>query len=338
MTFAVPARVLVTGAAGFMGQAVAQRYRELGAEVVGVDLRGDPEHGIAAGTTVDPAPWACLLDGCDLVVHTAAIVSFEGDPARFWTSNVLGTRRVLDAAARAGVARFVHISSVTAFGFEFPDGVDERWPVRTNGSPYVDTKVAGEQVVLQAHAAGEIPCTIVRPGDVYGPRSRPWTILPVEIIRARRMVLPARGRGVFSPVYIDDLVDGIVAAAASPAASGHVFTVTDGVGVSTRDFFGRYSRLLGLGRPPGVPTRVAKGLARLAGAVDRARGVGTEATPTSVAYLARRGTYSIAKAHAVLGYEPKIDLDEGMTRTAMWLAEAGYLDPKPARVRRVATT
>ena len=127
-----------------------------------------------------------------------------------------GTRLALDAARDAGARRFVHLSSVVTFGLDFPDGVDERWPVRPTGVAYVDTKIAAEQVVLQAHAAGEIEVTVSGPGDVYGPGSRPWTVMPVELLKARRFALPARGRGIHSPVYVDDLVDGIVAAAAQP--------------------------------------------------------------------------------------------------------------------------
>ena len=100
---------------------------------------------------------------------------YEGDAAAVWDVNVMGTRHALDAAVRAEAQRFVQLSSVLAFSWDFPDGVDERHPVRPNGAPYVDTKVASEQVVLQAHAAGEIACTVIRPGDVWGPRSRPWT-------------------------------------------------------------------------------------------------------------------------------------------------------------------
>ncbi|MFA5787088.1 MAG: NAD-dependent epimerase/dehydratase family protein, partial [Actinomycetota bacterium] len=277
------------------------------------------------GDTRRPETWASHLAGCDTVIHTAAIVSLRGDPQRFWEVNVLGTRRVLEAAARAGARRFVHISSVTAFGFKFPDGVEETWPIRTNGSPYVDTKVAGEQVVLQAHAAGEIPCTIIRPGDVYGPRSPQWTILPLQAIKSKLMLLPANGKGVFSPVFIENLVDGIVAAADSKEAIGQVFTLTDGIGVTTKEFFGYYPKMLGGPALRGAPTPVARSLAAIVERVDRLRGVNTEVNPSTVDYLSRTGTYSIAKARKVLGYSPAVGLDEGMARTEEWLREEGLL-------------
>ena len=117
--------------------------------------------------------------GCEMVIHTAAVVSNAASREVAWRINVAGTRHALDAAVGAGARRFVHFSSVRAFGdVDFPDGVDERWPVRPDGNTYVDTKIASEQVVLQAHAAGEIECTVIRPGDVYGPGSRPLDRAP----------------------------------------------------------------------------------------------------------------------------------------------------------------
>lgn len=324
MSAAPPRSVFITGASGFMGRALAERYGELGAEVRGVDLAADPAAGVVAGDMRRPGDWQAHMDGCELVIHTAAIVSFRGDARRFWETNVLGTRHALDAAAAAGARRFVHISSVTAFSFEFPDGVDERHPTRPNGSPYVDTKVASEQAVLQAHAAGELQCTVIRPGDVYGPRSRPWTILPVEQIKAGVFALPAGGRGIFSPVYIDNLVDGIALAAGSPATAGQVFTITDGAGVPAADFFGRYAAMLGK-RLRTAPTPALSVFAAVAYRAARLTGRDTEVNPASVAYLARTGTYSIAKARELLGYEPRVGLDEGMARTERWLRAEGYL-------------
>lgn len=318
-------KVFVTGALGFIGRTLLERYRSAGAEVCGIDRAADAGLGVVAGDVGDPTSWQDRLRGCDLVFHTAAIVSVVAPEEAIWRVNVLGTRRVLAAAAAAGVGRFVHLSSVAAFGFDFPDGVDEQYPLRTNGNHYVDTKVAAEQVVLQAHAAGEIACSIVRPTDVYGPGSRPWTLLPVEMIRSGQFLLPERGRGIFSPVYVDNLIDGLEAIGSRDEASGQVFILGDGVGVTTNEFFGHYARMLGRGPIRSLPTPLAVPLAELAGRALTAIGRTTEISGESMRMLARRGSYSIAKARRVLGYEPKVDLAEGIQRTERWLAERGLL-------------
>src|SRR5438874_3281417 len=130
----VASKVFISGALGFIGSVLADRYREQGVEVRGVDVRADPGRGIVAGDVAEEGDWQAHADGCDLVVHTAAYVGFGGQPDEVWRTNVLGTRRVLDAAARAGAGRFVHFSSVTTFGFEYPEGVDETYPVRLTGN------------------------------------------------------------------------------------------------------------------------------------------------------------------------------------------------------------
>jgi len=139
------------------------------------------------------------------------------------------------------------------------------------------------------------------------------------------MVLPAGGRGIFSAVYIDNLVNGIALAASSPGGAGQVFTITDGVGVTTSEFFGRYAALLGKGPLRSLPTAVAVPLAAAAGRLDRLFGKSTEVNRATAMYLARRGTYSIEKARGLLGYEPRVGLDEGFERTARWLLEQGLL-------------
>jgi nucleoside-diphosphate-sugar epimerase len=321
-------RVFITGANGFIGRAVAERFRAAGAAVVGVDFVTDRASGVVAGDVRVGGPWQAAVAGAHLVVHTAAIVSNAYDLQESWRVNVLGTRNAIEAAAAGRVGRFVHISSVRAFSdLGFPDGVDERHPVRPDGNPYVDTKIASEQVVLQAHAAGEVECTIVRPGDVYGPGSRPWTVLPLEFIKARRFLLPAMGRGVFSPVYLDDLVTGLTVAAQHPAGAGQVFTISGAHGVPTKEFFGHYYRMLGRRSPVCLPTPLAVAAASAAGAVERLRGRRTELNATSMRYLARPGGYSIDKARRLLGYEPQIDLEEGMRRTEAWLREQRLLLP-----------
>lgn len=318
----MPSRVFITGASGFIGRTLAARLRGRGTEVRGVDLVADEAAGVLAGDIRAPGEWQEAMAGCDVVIHTAALVSNAAGLEASWRLNVLGTRLALEGAARAGACRFVHFSSVRAFSdVDFPDGVGEEHPVRTDGNPYVDTKVASEQVALQAHAAGEVPVTVVRPGDVYGPGSRPWTVLPLAEIRANRFALPAMGRSVFSPVFVENLVDGVLLAIDEPRAAGQVYVISDGIGVTTKEFFRHYFQMLGRRGPICLPTPVALVLAKLNELATRARGGATEVNPATIRYLTRRGTYSIEKARRELGYQPRVGLAEEMAITEKWLRE-----------------
>jgi len=189
-------RVFITGASGFIGRALYDRYAADGHQVSGCDLMADPGRGVVAGDVAHPGEWQERASGCDLFIHTAACVSLRMERAEeIWRTNVLGTANALTAAERGGADRFVHFSSVTVFGLDFPDGVDERYPVHFTFVPYPDSKIGTEQVVLQRHIEGRVPCTIVRPGDVYGPRSRVWAQIPAELIRQRRFILPGGAPG-----------------------------------------------------------------------------------------------------------------------------------------------
>jgi 2-alkyl-3-oxoalkanoate reductase len=196
--------------------------------------------------------------------------------------------------------------------------------LRVSGFSYPDTKVAAEATVLAAHSRGDIEAVIVRPGDVYGPESRPWVLEPLRIIRSRQAFLPRAGRGVFSPVYVDNLVDGIIAATMTPEASGRIYNLTDGVGVSCREYFGRLADMIG-GKVRGIPVISAFALASVAGSVQRRFGGNSELCVASVHMLNRRGTYSINNARRDLDYQPRIDLEEGLARTKQWLESVGRI-------------
>ena len=131
----MPSKVFISGALGFIGSVLTERYREMGTEVRGVDVRADPERGVVAGDIAEDGAWQEHARGCDLVINTAAYVGFGGGLERVWRVNVLGTRRMIDAAQRGGAERFVQFSSVTTFGLDYPDGVEETYPVRLTGNP-----------------------------------------------------------------------------------------------------------------------------------------------------------------------------------------------------------
>lgn len=315
---ALDLRVFITGANGFIGRAMAERFRELGATVTGVDLADDPERGVLAGDTTKPQAWADALDGVDVVVHTAALLGPAYSLERAWEVNAYGTHQVLRASIDAGVKRFVHFSSIMAYGFGFPDGADETYPVHVEGDVYTDTKVNSEAIVLAAHAAGEIDVTVVRPGDVWGPGSV-WVRVPLaEMAKPTGFPIPDGGRGIFSPVYIDNFVDGMVLVLAhADETRGQIFNITDGIGVPCSDYFGRLAEMGG-GRLVTLPVRIAAPLADVVGGVIRKLGTHSDLAAGTMYMLNRKGTISIDKAHEALGYEPLVSFDEGMARVEEW--------------------
>ncbi len=318
---------VVTGASGFLGRAFTRALLARGDVVRGLDVRPGPQ--VTVADISRPGGWWSVLDGADLVIHAAAVVQEQGDPATFWRVNVEGTRTVLDAAARAGVGRVLHLSSVVVHGRDFPDGVDETGPVRMTGNPYTDTKVAAEHQALMAAAAGRVPVTVVRPGDVYGPHSAQWTVRPVELMRRNLFVLVDGGHGILSPIYVEDLVEGALAAAGAPGAVGQVFHLTGGVGVEAAEFFAYYARMLD--RPlRTLPIAAAVAVTAPIERLSRNLGFAPPFSPRTLEYVTRRGTYAIDKVTRVVGWTPRVALDEGMERTHLWLVETGLVPAQPS--------
>lgn len=315
---------VVTGAAGFLGRAFTAALRDQGWDVRGVDVRPGP--AVTVGDISRSGEWTQVLAGARLVVHCAAIVHEAGDPATFWRVNVEGTRTVLEECARAGIDRFLHLSSIVVHGRDFPDGVDETGPVRMTGNPYTDTKVAAEHQALLAAAAGRVPVTVIRPGDVYGPHSPAWTVRPVELMRRRLFVLVDGGHGILSPTYVDDVVAGGLAAATHPDAVGEVFHLTGGEGVEAQTFFAYYADMLGI-TLRSVPGAAARALGGPLDGMARALGWQPPLSPRAVEYVTHPGTYAIAKAERMLGWRPAVSLEEGMERTRVWLSEVGLIPP-----------
>jgi nucleoside-diphosphate-sugar epimerase len=314
-------RVAITGAAGFIGAATARRFAAEGARVTGIDLAPLPAGLSDAG--VDPArldvtdrrALVPVLAGVDLVVHAAALVHEHGAMADFVRVNVGGTAAVLDAAATAGVARAVHLSSVVVFGYEDPSEQSEEASRRNCGIPYIDTKSAADRLASRRGAI------VIRPGDVYGPGSIPWIVRPLALARAGRLAVPGAGSGAMLPVYVDDLLEAILLGA-EHGTPGRAYTAWEGVPVSFGEYFDAIARIAGT-RPA---RRVPRTLLELAGAaIDgwaRVRGGPPALTARSATFVDRRGSASIERIRSELGWEPSVCLAEGLRRSAEWARAA----------------
>jgi nucleoside-diphosphate-sugar epimerase len=318
--------IAITGAGGFIGLHLVEALRARGAKVRGLDVtpgaagrvtRAGAEAILGDVTRRDDLER--LLQGAAAVVHTAAVVSEGGDRARFERINVGGTRNVIAAARASGVRRVVHLSSVMVYGFGFPNGVREEGPLAGEGNAYCETKIESEALVLDADRRGEIAATVIRPGDVYGPGSMPWIVRPLQMMKKRLFAVP-RG-GVLNHVWVGNLVDAI-ALSLEKDATGEAFNVSDGVATPVEDFFRRLAQIAGR-RLIALPAPI---LRAAFGTIERAADairVEPPARASAVDFLMRPGRYSIEKAERVLGYRPRVDLDEGMARIASWARAEG---------------
>ncbi|MDN7139873.1 NAD(P)-dependent oxidoreductase [Pseudomonas sp. JQ170] len=324
----VPRSVFITGASGFIGQALVKRYRALGAEVRGMDLHADPINNVVAGDLVRPEQWAEHARGCELFINTAAVVSLAAPWKLYREVSVRGVRNCLDVAIAGGARRFVQFSSIAALGWQYPEQADERCDVVIGEQyRYGVAKGASEHLVLAAHAAGEIECTIVRPGDVYGPGSRAWLSEPLKMAKAGALILPSGGSGRWTPVYIEDLLDGVMLAAGLDQARGQIFHISAAESVSCQQFFSHHWHWAGrTGSPRSLPLALAVALTHGLWYINRTLGRANEVTPDAMYMFSRTGGISIDKARRLLGYAPKVALEEGLRRSEAWLRETGQLN------------
>ena len=327
--------VAVTGVSGFIGDAVARRYADAGATVRGLDRRTpdpadpltpdtDPRVEYVVGDVTRPADLRRLVEGADIVVHTAAIVAESGDWRDFDRVNAQAPRWVALAARDAGARSFVHLSSVMVHGFDFPDGVAEDGPLDHATNPYCATKIRAEHLLRGLDRPGDFNVHIVRPGDVYGPYSTPWIVRPVQHMREGTFLYVSPSA--INHVYIDNLVDAIetVVTAGAPL-SGVPVTATDGMATPSRQFYGYYADLIGMRFAPTVPGWLAEpAVGALAAVLPRGLRRRLDLDRESIRYLRRHGTYDTSRLRG-LGWSPKVSLAEGHERTAAWLREVGLL-------------
>lgn len=318
-------KAAVTGAGGFIGNAICARLAAEGAEVIGLEL--DPataarvrDSGAAfeACDVTDPAATERALDETELVVHTAAHVREWGTMAEFVRVNVQGTRNVLDAAERQGADRVAHVSSVVVYGYDHPGEQGEDVFHRTYGIPYIDTKSASDALACRRGAI------VIRPGDVYGPHSVPWVLRPLELARAGRLAVPGKGDGVMLPVYIDDLVEAVALGLGS-GERGRPYAAWSGEEVSFEQYFNRFADMVGGRRTRRLPRPALVLSAALMEAAAGMRGTPPAFTRNAITFVDRRGTVPTERIRSELGWEPHVDLDEGMRRVERWAREEGLL-------------
>lgn len=309
---------VVTGASGFIGSLLVKRLLKEGHHVRAVlhttapRYRDDRVESITADLT-EPTSLSNLVQDGDVVFHCAALVRDYGSKKEINSVNYTGTTHLV-TACDAKIQRFVFLSHLY------------RLATKNIGS-YSHSKARAEQYLLQKYQKDRFPAVIIRPGNVYGPGATTWVLRPLQAIQQDHIALIASGAGIFLHTYIDNLLDGLLYALTTPHIEGEVFEITDGDNKTTWKTY--LNDLAALAGKPPIRRQISKTTAALISRYLMMRYHLFQKppllTPTAVRIFTNTTGVSIEKATKLLGYLPRVDYEEGMKRTALWLKTERYI-------------
>jgi dTDP-glucose 4,6-dehydratase len=311
-------RILVTGGAGFISSNMI-RYllHQTPHDVVTMDaltyagnmanLADVNEHErlrFIHGDIRDIADVTAALEGVDVIVNAAAeshvSKSIEEGGAEFVTTNVVGTQVLLDAMRQHRVERFILISSSEVYGTAVADPMDEDHPLNPR-SPYAGTKAGGDRLAYSYWCTYDLPITVIRPFNNYGPYQHPEKVIPRFIIQAlcdRPLTIHGAGHASRDWLHVFDTAEAITAACEAPleAIVGETINVATGIDETVEQIADMILDILG------KPASLKRHIDERPGQVDRHIG-------------------STDKAARLLGWRSQIPFAEGLERTIRWYSE-----------------
>jgi len=325
-------RILLTGGSGFLGSYVAEQLSAEGHTVRALVRPASDKRTLEKVANLEFAPGAVekpealgpAVQGCDVVVHVAGLVKARS-PAEFFSVNEQGTKNLLAAAEKAGVKRFVYVSSLAAIG----PSLDGK-PVADDAPPapvthYGRSKQAGERAVLDAK--DRLQVTVIRPPMVYGPRDRE-TLAFFTSVKNGVLPLLGDGKNTLSMVYGEDCARAITLAALTNTPSGRTYFVEDGAVYVWKDAVAEVEKAMGKRAwvRVGLPMFVLQISAALSQTWGKLTNTAQMLTLDKVNELKQpHWVCSGEGARRELGWEPKVKWAEGVKLAAAWYREQGWL-------------
>jgi nucleoside-diphosphate-sugar epimerase/predicted dehydrogenase len=326
----LPGKVLVTGATGFLGHRLVAALSRCGADVVALvrdksQVSPDLERQarLVCGDLRDPASIEAAIQDVAVVYHCAAVTTNSTPWMAHYETNVRGTETIFEEALKAGVQRVIHVSSVIVYGLDRPrrnGRIAESAPYAQNPDRwayYLRSKLEADQLAFRFWREAKLPMTVIRPGILYGPGGgRPPGRGLVQLGAVRLLIGGGRNRLPYT--YVDNVVDCLLLAAVSPEAIGQAYNVVDEPQVRVRDVIlqskaitDEQSTLVTV--PPFL-------LSGMAGLLELKSSLAKSTVPPKLSrYVIRSACrdiyYDTRKAREQLGWQPAVNLEEGLRRT-----------------------
>jgi NAD dependent epimerase/dehydratase len=309
-------KVLVTGGGGFIGSHLSERLVELGADTrsfVHYNALGKwgwldrsrfrLDIAVVSGDICDRDSVRHAMEGVNIVFHLAALIGIPYSyhaPASYVRTNVEGTLNVLLAARELGIERLVHTSTSEVYGTARYIPIDEEHPLQGQ-SPYSASKIGADKLAEAFNRSFDLPVTIIRPFNTYGPRQSMRAIIPTIITQA--LTQPDVRLGNLEPLrdftYVEDMVEGFIRISQELKAIGHVINVGSGREISIQELSTTILNLMGKDLPI---------------IQDASRGRPLESE-------VERLYANTSKAQQLLNWHPSSSLKQGLTRTIAWIEQ-----------------
>ncbi|RMF85031.1 MAG: NAD-dependent epimerase/dehydratase family protein [Planctomycetota bacterium] len=345
---------LVTGATGLLGSHIVEQLRRRDMPVRVLVRPGSDRSWLetqnvefAEGDVTDADSVRRACEGCDVVYHSAARVGDWGPWEEFQAITIDGTRNMIDAAQAAGVRRFVHISSISTYGYHTkPIEVDESFELgykMYKWAYYTRSKVEAERIVWDAHRRGGIELTVIRPSWIYGERDRTTIGRLYHMIKTGKAKILGPGDNRLNVVYAGNCAEAAITAAHLPAANGQAYNCSNDGSITQREYFDLWARTIGV---PPLKHHAPYKAAYFVGFLLECWGHLTRSkkppfiTRYAVWLMGRRSYFSAEKARRELGWKPTVTYEEGVPRTVQWYLDQqrGGTQPQDAAGEPAAAT
>ncbi len=328
-------KVLITGATGLLGGHLIQELQQRGDQIRALVLPVENAEKLIAqgvevvrGDVTDATTLAPAVKGIEIILHLAGMMGVDRPLADYRLVNVTGTENLYRAAQVAGVRRFVHTSSHTVYGLGYGRFLTEEDELRPDPDPYSITKAEGDHLMRRLMLKSDVETVIIRPGTFFGPGDRLHFGRIAQRMKNGKGIIIGRGNNALPFCYVTDVAQGFLLAASHEKAPGNVYNISNDHPLTQQEIFNAIADDVGGQRPirhlPYLPIYYGGIVAEKVAFITHTKPI---VTRLGAMMFGTDNRHSVEKARRELGYEPEVDVREGIRLAAAWFNAGGMEQP-----------